>query len=94
MLQSKTLLFSDVNKLSIYGKSCISSYSKKWLFFAVYELIKIIFRETGLYELIKWNSEDRKTGPKHAKIAKEGGISVYPFSLITGWMSDQYFQLN
>ena len=24
----------------------------------------------GLYELIKWNSEDRKTGQKHAKMTK------------------------
>ena len=30
-----------------YGKCCISSYSKKWLFFSVYELIKIIFLENG-----------------------------------------------
>ena len=27
----------------IYGKSCISSYSKKELFFTVYELIKKFF---------------------------------------------------
>ena len=33
--------------ISRYGKSCISSYSKKYLFFAVYELIKFVFLRNG-----------------------------------------------
>ena len=37
----------------------------------------------GLYELINEILKIEKRDQKHAKIAKEGGISVYPFSLIT-----------
>ena len=58
----------------------------------MYELIEIIFLRNGTVRTNKMKLENRDQ--KHANIAKEGVISVYPFSLITGWMSDQYFQLN
>ena len=49
----------------------------------MYELIKIIFLRNGTVRTNKMKF-DRKRDQNHAKIAKEGGISVYPFSLITG----------
>ena len=63
----------------------------------MYELIKIIFLENvtvGTNKMKFWRSIKRGQIMRKFLIAKEGGISVYPFSLITDWMSDWYFQLK
>ena len=67
----------------VYGKSCISLYSKKYLFSSVYKLLKNIFWKNATVQTNKMKSW---WSLKACEICPEAGISVCILSLALYYM--------